>query len=324
VNATAPELSGQLRDMLAQPEVETLPASVPMEVGPGLYPGVNALEYHRWSGASQSRLKLMRDKSPAHMRHHMLHPTAPTEALIQGAAVHTCVLEPDLFPLLYTVAERCEATTGKGERCKLPGVLRRDGQWYCHTRGHDPQPGTATDPVHALSRDDWQMCLAIRERVAAHPNTQHMLEGESEQSAVWMDPDTHVLCRGRFDVIARGIGAVVDLKTTQSAHPLRFRRTIFDFGYHIQAAMYVRGAKALGLDIDSFGIVAVEKEPPYEVAVYQLEAAALFDGERELMPLLEQWATCEATGIWPGYSTDIVKIDLPAYAPHQITERWSQ
>ena len=81
------------------------------------------------------------------------------------------------------------------------------------------------------------------------------------------------------------------------------------------------GAKELGIEADSFGIVAVEKEPPFCVAVYQLEAAAIYDGARELEPLLELWAACEESDTWPGYDSDIVKIDLPAYAPKQIDAR---
>jgi hypothetical protein len=49
--------------------------------------------------------------------------------------------------------------------------------------------------------------------------------------------------------------------------------------------------------------------------------AAIFDGGRELDRLLSVWAKCEESGIWPGYSTEVVKIDLPKYAPKQIDER---
>jgi exodeoxyribonuclease VIII len=287
----------------------------------GLYPGVPAVEYHHWEGASQSRLKRMRDKSPAHVRWEMDHPAAPTEALLLGAAIHTCVLEPDRFSELYSTAGQCEATTGKGERCRNSGLVSREGLWFCGIRGHDPQAGQSGDGRIPLVRADWDTCIGIRDAVAAHPNTRHMLEGQAETSAVWRDPDTGVLCRGRFDDLALGIGSITDLKSCEDASPFRFPRSVYDYGYHVQAAMYLRGGKALDLDVDTFGFVAVEKRPPYAVAVYQLQPAAIHDGERELVPLLARWAECEETGVWPGYSTDIVQIDLPAWAPKQIDER---
>jgi len=269
---------------------------------PGLFPGVDALTYHRWAGASQSRLKIMRDHTPAHVRWTMDHPDEPTDAMRLGAAVHTAVLEPDLFPVLY--------------KRGIPGDGRTKAVQEARNALKAEFPGATI-----LKPDDFAVCLAVRDAVAAHPHTKHLLEGERECSAVWRDEATSVLCRGRFDDIARGIGAITDLKTTKDASPFRFPAFIYQYGYHIQGAMYLRGAKALGIDADSFAIVAVEKEPPFAVAVYQLAGAAIYDGTRELEPLLERWAECEATGEWPGYPTDIVLLDLPTWAPKQITDR---
>lgn len=285
----------QLGELLMQPEERQTPDV-------GLHRGVPAVIYHGWAGASQSRLKLMRDKSPAHVRWDMEHPSEQTAALILGAAVHTAVLEPDLFPQLYVRAPA--------------GDRRTKAVKDAWATLEDLHPNATL-----LAPKDFDTCIAIRDAVAAHPATQHMLEGDAECSAVWRDEETGVLCRGRFDDLAAGIGAITDLKTTTDASPFRFPRTVYDYGYHIQAAMYLRGAAALGLNVDSFGIIAVEKEPPYAVAVYQLEPAAIYDGGRELDKLLAQWAECERTGCWPSYDTNIVKIDLPAWAPKQINER---
>jgi len=268
----------------------------------GLFPGVDALVYHTWRGASQSRLKVFRDHTPAHVRYEMDHPTEPTDAMRLGAAVHTCVLEPHLFGRLYL---RGIAGDGRTKAVK------------------DAREALAAEHPGAtvLKPDDYATCLAIREAIAAHPHTAHLLDGEREFSAAWVDSATGVYCRGRFDALARGLGAITDLKTTADASPFRFPATIYQYGYHIQAAMYLRGAKTLGVDADSFAIVAVEKTPPYAVAVYQLAGAAIYDGERELAPLLERWAECEASGIWPGYPTEVVQLDLPTWAPKQITAR---
>lgn len=268
----------------------------------GLHPGVDALVYHRWTGASQSRLKVLRDHTPAHLRYQMDHPEQPTDAMRLGAAIHTCVLEPDKFTALYL-----RNVEGDG-RTKAIKEQREELR--------------ATHPRHhILKPEDYDTCLAIRDAVASHPHTRHLLEGERECSAAWNDPETGVLCRGRFDDIARGIGAITDLKSCADASPLRFPSAIYNLGYHIQAAMYLRGAKALGINADTFAIVAVEKEPPYAVAVYQLAGAAIYDGERELDALLELWARCEATGEWPSYPVDVTLLDLPTWAPNQITAR---
>lgn len=269
---------------------------------PGLYPGVDALEYHQWGGASQSRLKVMRDRSPAHLRWQMDHPSESTPAQQLGAAIHTCILEPDTFGGLYI-----QSIPGDGRTKAIKELRAAQAEEF---------------PNHIqLAPRDWETCFAIRDSVAAHPHAKAMLGGEHEATAVWTDPDTGVLCRGRFDAIALGVGAITDLKSTQDASPNRFPADVFRYGYHIQAAHYLSGAKVLGIAADTFGIVAVEKVEPYAVAVYQIHAASLFDGERERKALLELWARCESSGIWPSYSTDVITIDLPAWAPRQIDER---
>ena len=68
---------------------------------PGLYADIPMLEYHTWEGASQSRLKVIRDQSPAHLRWQMDHPSPPSDAQAVGSAVHTAVLEPELFASSY-------------------------------------------------------------------------------------------------------------------------------------------------------------------------------------------------------------------------------
>jgi hypothetical protein len=280
----------------------TAPVETLLDMPEGVYPGVNALAYHMWPGASQSRLKILRDHTPAHVRWAMDHPDEPTDAMRLGAAVHTCVLEPDLFGSLYV-----RGIEGDG-RTKAVKEAR--------------EALAAEHPNAQILRvADFATCLAIRDAVAAHPFTASLLDGERECSMVWTDPATGVKCRGRVDGMARKIAAITDLKTAMDASPLRFPMVIYNYGYHIQAAMYLRGAKALGIEADSFAVVAVEKEPPWAVAVYQLAGAAIYDGERELEPLLERWAACEESGEWPGYPTDVVKLDLPEWAPKQITRR---
>lgn len=289
---------------LVRHQTEPTMEVISIEQPPGLYPGINAFEYHRWAGASQSRLKVIRDQSPAHLRWQMDNPRPSTPAQEIGAAVHTAVLEPDLFTGLYVQGIEGDGRTKPVKEARAQ--LEAD------------HPNSTV-----LTAKDYVTCLAVRDSVAAHPHAKALLGGEHETSAVWQDEDTGVLCRGRFD--ARGMGAITDVKTTRDASPDRFPYDFAKYGYHIQGNHYLRGDNTLGGDANTFVIVAVEKEPPYCVAVYQVDAKALYDGRRELDILLQRWAECAASGIWPGYSTDVVTIDLPAYEVKKTdarVERW--
>jgi hypothetical protein len=80
------------------------------------------------------------------------------------------------------------------------------------------------------------------------------------------------------------------------------------------------GARAVGIPAEHFVIVAVEKEPPYAVAVYRVLDAAIDAGREQIAGLLKTYATCVALDEWPGYAEQVVDVALPAWAWNQIDE----
>jgi len=68
---------------------------------------------------------------------------------------------------------------------------------------------------------------------------------------------------------------VWDLKTARDASPRGFKSAINNFNYHMQAALYLDAAKALGLQADQFMFLAQEKAHPYPFAVYTLSEEAI-------------------------------------------------
>jgi len=277
---------------------------------PGVYDDVPAHEYHQWDAASNSRLKILRDKSPAHLRYELDNPSEQTPAMMLGEAIHMAVLETDLFTERYDTPSQCQATKkGDGERCRSTGSVRIEGRWYCGVRGHAPE-GEAEEAARGIYRS-----------VANHPAGGVLIGGPTERSIVWDDEGTGVRCKARIDVMPDGIATIGDLKTTRDASPERFTKAVYEYGYYMQAAMYLEGAKTLGLDAEWFTIIAAEKEPPYAVAVYRVRDDAIYAGSEEIRPLLETWAECEATGNWPGYPTEAVDISLPPWSWKKIDER---
>lgn len=268
-------------------------------IEPGLYPGIPSDEYHRMPGVSQSMLKVLRDQSPAHLRWQMEHPQPSSPAQVLGSAVHDCVLLPDVF-----------------ERAWLRGI-EGDGRTKAVKEAREAL--AAEHPAATvLKPEDYDTCIAVRGAIAAHPKARQLLTGDAEQSAFWTDEATGLLCRGRFDLLGHKTRTIVDLKTTKSAARDDFSRSIWAYGYFLQAAFYLDGAKALGLPFEHFAFVAVEKTPPYGIALYEMSMAAIDDGRKLIRPLLETYARCLETGEWPGYSDDVTVIDVPAWAPGQI------
>jgi hypothetical protein len=271
------------------------------EICIGLNDGIPSAVYHRLPGVSQSQLKVLRDQSPAHLRWQMDHPTPSSQAQELGAAIHDCVLLPDLFASSYL----------RG----VPG----DGRTKAIKEAREAQqlenPGATI-----LKPEDYDTCIAVRDAIAAHPKARALLTGDAEQSALWRDPATGLLCRGRFDLLTNRSRAIVDLKSCQSAAPRDFQRAIWTYGWMVQAAFYIDAAAALGLDYDRFAFCAVEKSPPWGIALYELSLAAIDDGRKLYRPLLETYARCLETDTWPGYSEDVTVIDIPAWGAHQVAD----
>ncbi len=149
----------------------------------------------------------------------------------------------------------------------------------------------------------------MSDAIWSHPAAMELLgDGVSEQSLVWRDEETGILLKSRPDWLpARIKGIIPDLKTTSDASKQGFSRSVADFGYDRQAAMYLTGINTVipfeqrGCHYDTFIFIVVEKTPPYRTEVYVLDQGYLDRGFREFRRLLEEEQTCRRLGKWPHY-----------------------
>lgn len=270
----------------------------------GVFPGVPISTYHSWDAASNSRLTRLK-RSPAHLKAYLDQPPEQTHALVAGRAIHAAVLEPTVFAEQYVQGPPGDRRT-KAVKAAWAELEDERGQGY------------------VLKPDDYAMCLAIRDSVCSRRSAAALLggDGDAELSLVWRDRETGILCKGRYDRLSPKLagGTVVDLKSTRDASRLEFERSIFTYGYHRQGAFYLDGGKALGLELAHYTIIAVEKDPPYEVGIYRLTEGAIDAGRDQLRPLIDKYAACQRSGDWPGYPDHVFDISLPPWAWNRITE----
>jgi hypothetical protein len=214
---------------------------------------------------------------------------AETDAMRLGRAIHTAVFEPDLFADEYVVWE---------------GGMRRGGEWEQFRAAH------LTRTI--LRPEDAQAADAIRCAVRSHPAAGALLaEGQAEVSVTWSDPDTGVACKGRVDWLSGA--ALVDLKSTRDIDMRTFGMHVARYLYHCQLAFYQMGLRENGLE-RATSIIAVQSEPPYEVAVYDLNDDQLWAGEVVVKEALALVAKCRREKRWPGRYQEAVELMLPGYA----------
>jgi hypothetical protein len=169
---------------------------------------------------------------------------------------------------------------------------------------------------------DSDQVLAMASALRQHPVASVLFDpergGSAEQSLFWPHSGGAWL-RARLDWLPLwgGPGRMIipDYKTTASADPGQLAKAVANFGYHCQASFYLDGVKALGLaDDPAFIFVCQEKTAPYLVTVIELDDTALRIGRELNARAIEIFRDCTEADVWPGYSSEIELISLPAWA----------
>ena len=212
-------------------------------------------------------------------------PVRPTAAMTTGSLVHCAVLEPNELSKRYGIAPDRRTRAGKEAAAEM------------QANGIEP-----------VSEADMLLAENMARAVHHHPYAAELLSaGKPETSIWWDDPQTGLRCKCRPDWINGS--TYVDLKSTTDASPKGFAKSVANFRYHVQAAHYL----ACGL-FDQFVFIAVEKEPPFAVGVYELDADALAEGQRLRDRDLQRIANCRAMAAWPGYGDELQILSLPGWA----------
>jgi hypothetical protein len=163
----------------------------------------------------------------------------------------------------------------------------------------------------------------MTEAVLAHPTARALFEqdGMAEASVFATDPDTGVNLRARFDYLA---SICVDLKTTaKEASAAGFARSVANFGYDVQRGHYLPTLELATDEVREMVFVVVETEAPHLVAVHQLDRDFADMGLKKARRARELFAECTASGVWPGYPSDVQLVIPPMYAVYDFQDNYS-
>ena len=262
-------------------------------------------EYHSGEGVSSHDLGLIHH-SPAYYKHAKSQAQKPKSHYAIGTLLHTAVLEPDKFDSSYTIAPDCEKRSNADKEVwRLAEEL------------------AVLEKKVLVKRGDLDEIRRIRDSVFAHKSASAASEcgGSFEPSLYATDPETGILLRARPDLVSAG-NAIIDLKTTTfgGASKHSFARSIAKFRYDCQAAFYLDMLALCEDPKDVFVWIAVEKEPPYAVAVYYLDEKSIQAGRAQYRADLATYKEAVESGNWGGYSQEMELISLPDYRLREAQE----
>lgn len=256
-------------------------------------------DYFGAEGASKSFLDRMYNRSPAHAKAGF---DSKTPAMEIGSATHCAILEPHDFDKRYV----CGPDDRRGNKWK------------------DAVAAAEAQGMTCLTKPEFETVLRIRDAVHANSEINRLVQGNDaqvEHAAFWTESGT--LCKSKVDLYRPGLKTIIDLKTTVSARADAFAKSVANYNYHFQDAMYSRGwKKAGGGDVEDFVFLAVEKDPPYAAALYRLTDEARKEGLEMFRQSLRLYRQCVENDHWPGYPTETQTIDLPRWAYRLTTENF--
>ena len=251
--------------------------------------------YHKAYGLSCSDLKVML-RSPAHYHASLLFPQKTTPEMLLGSALHTAVLQPELFDEEYM---------------ELPKIDRRTKEGKELYKQYSDSGKTLLDSVTVAT------VQKMKGSLMQHPIISSVLSsGSPELSCFGCLPEfPHTLVKCRPDWYNEELGVLLDLKTACDASPKAFSKASADYFYHLQNALYQDlFSHVSGKHIQAFLFAVVEKEPPYAVALYQLDADAVEKGRDLYHKALVAYNDSLDRNYWVGYSPRIEILQLPAWA----------
>ncbi len=245
---------------------------------------------------SSTALKLLHTRTPAHFHHNLNHSRTETPLMFQGTAIHSRLLEPELFVKEYIAA--------------------LDGNKL--TKAYQEFKKNATG-MKILSRDQMIAVEAIQRNVMAHSTARALIMGGvCERTFIWQDEETGIWLKIRPDCLNFDLdsGICLDVKSTDDASPWYFTHTCKSMHYDFSAAMYLEGLRVIFKRDFDFAFLVVERDAPYQVAVRGAPLEMIERGRRHFRQALRKLRHCLDTDEWPGYQPDggYEVIEWPKYA----------
>jgi exodeoxyribonuclease VIII len=251
-------------------------------------------------------------QSPAHYRFYKDNPQPASKAMLTGRAVHMAILEPHLFKEKYACLDDSQIIAEIGGA--NPRATKVYKEWLAAFRSENSER-------EVLVIDEYVNILNMSEAVYSHKSAGQLLntEGRCELSLFWVDKETDVPMKSRLDKLLV-TNRIIDIKTCESASLKDFERSIYNYGYYLQAAVYSEAFKAVyNLDLLPFTFICIESKPPYAVAVYELDEQALMLGQVVMRKCINLYKECKEFNDWPSYSQEIKPISVPQWALKEVS-----
>lgn len=281
-------------------------------------------EYRAAPGYGSTALKWFLNEVPAQAKHWIDHPedTESFDGAVVGTLTHALVLgQPHGF-----IVKNWNLSTKVG-KARAAEVLADHG---------GPVDATALDAagfdrefarvgVSLISNADYKLASAMAESALKHPLVRQMLEKPgSAECSVFAEVDG-VKVKARFDWLPEVSDdrlVAVDFKTSASAHPATFGRSLARLDYAVQRGGYLDALEAVLPPLEQepeFLFVAIDKRKPHLVSFVGIEPLWQQKGRekaaraRQIIRECEERERAGDPNAWPDYGLGVHYLAAPTW-----------
>lgn len=215
-----------------------------------------------------------------------LQPVEPSHALLFGDAMHTYFEDRQKFNDRFVVFDDAEIVAEILERRPdiINASMTKDYKTYKSKFEENIREDQVVISMNDMHRIEMMFNSAIKNKALKKVYDLHNpFEVWDEYSFITDEKDMFGLnYRVRPDRLLVNEDtylAIIDWKSCRDASKKSFRQDFYKYRYDLQAAFY---CDVLGVPMDSFYFVAIEKEFPYNTAVYCLDEDTQINAMQEL------------------------------------------
>lgn len=235
---------------------------------------VPGFEYDPNKSISYSSLKHFK-KSPLEWVSYIMSPYKETEPMLVGKLVDEMVFNPDTFTERYFKFLNGDWRTKAGKEM-LENAKAEAGE------------------RKLIKFEIWQQAESMVQAIMNNTDARKILDQVTEvHPKYYWDDQTGLRCSVELD--GRGEKIIVELKTDKDARPEFFGKSAINNDYHLQTAFCLQGHSHKIEGTPDFYYLVVEKEPPYNVAVYLADEDYINYGMFEMRKYLDEFKLCAET-----------------------------
>lgn len=203
-----------------------------------------------------------------------------------GTLAHLAILEGSKFKARYVVMPEFTGFTAKGEittSANSKEVKEKKAKWLLE------QPKDAI----VVTEEEKEKLFNMIDSVLSNEKAVKLLSnGQPEIAGYWTDEETGINLRIKPDFLTFNVGILLDVKTCQDVRWEFFRKSIENYRYDIQMAMYNDGVKHItGIEPSHRAWLCIEADAPHEVRIHEVGAVydeiGYFEYRRSLKKLKE-------------------------------------